>query len=356
MTTVTQIMNEVNNLATRIAAEIDAVRAEIGGTTGATPDWSAIVNKPVEFTPSAHTQASSTITDFAAAVDARIALAGAGANPDWSAIVNKPSTFTPSSHTHIASAITDFNTAVDARIALAGAGDGNVLGPAGGVVDGEIAVYDGTTGAAIKGSGITPSANGVSLIEAANYAAMKGLLDLEIGTDVQAHSAKLVALAGLTWANDKLAYFTGASAAAVADISAFGRSLIAASDADGARGLLSLKENIIIAVGDETTVLTTGTAKVTFRMPYSMNNVEVRASLTTASSSGLVTVDVNESGASILSTKVTIDANEKTSTTAATSPALSDTTLANDAEITIDVDTAGTNAAGLKVTIIGTRT
>lgn len=38
------------------------------------------------------------------------------------------------------------------------------------------------------------SANGVSLVTAANYAAMRGLLDLEIGTDVQAYSADLADL------------------------------------------------------------------------------------------------------------------------------------------------------------------
>ncbi len=60
----------------------------------------------------------------------------------------------------------------------------------------------------------------------------------------------------------------------------------------------------------------------------------------------------------ILSTKITIDASEKTSTTAATPPVISDTALADDAEITIDIDTvgSGTAGAGLKVTLIGTKT
>lgn len=114
-------------------------------------------------------------------------------------------------------------------------------------------------------------------------------------------------------------------------------------------------ETLIVAVGDETTALTTGAAKVTFRMPWAMTLTAVRASLTTASSSGNPTVDINEAGASILSTKLTIDSGETTSTTAATAAVISDTALADDAEITIDVDTAGTGAAGLKVTLIGTR-
>lgn len=110
-----------------------------------------------------------------------------------------------------------------------------------------------------------------------------------------------------------------------------------------------------VALGDETTAITTGAAKVTLRMPFAMTVTAARASLTTASSSGVVTVDVNDGGTSILSTKLTVDANEKSSTTAAAAAVISDTALADDAEVTFDVDTAGTGAAGLKVWLIGTR-
>jgi hypothetical protein len=111
---------------------------------------------------------------------------------------------------------------------------------------------------------------------------------------------------------------------------------------------------LVIAVSDETTAITTGTAKVTFRMPYAMTLTAVRASLSTASTSGIPTVDINEAGTTILSTKLTIDASEKTSTTAATAAVISDSALADDAEITIDIDVAGTGAKGLKVYMIGT--
>lgn len=47
-------------------------------------------------------------------------------------------------------------------------------------------------------AGITPSANIQSLLGAANYAAMRGLLDLEAGIDVQAYDADLTTLAGIT--------------------------------------------------------------------------------------------------------------------------------------------------------------
>ena len=123
-------------------------------------------------------------------------------------------------------------------------------------------------------------------------------------------------------------------------------------------GLNVLDEAIVIACSDETSDLTTGTAKVTFRMPFAMTLSDVRASVGTAPTGATVTVDINEGGTSILSTKLTIDATEKTSTTAATAAVISDSALADDAEITIDIDQVGSTVAGagLKVTLIGERT
>ncbi len=109
-----------------------------------------------------------------------------------------------------------------------------------------------------------------------------------------------------------------------------------------------------VAVSDETSTITTGTAKITFRMPAAVTLSDVRSSLTTTSSSGLPTVDINEDGATILSTKLSIDVGELTSTTADDAPVISDVNIADDAEITIDIDISGTGAAGLKVTFIGT--
>jgi hypothetical protein len=112
---------------------------------------------------------------------------------------------------------------------------------------------------------------------------------------------------------------------------------------------------IQLACSDETTALAAGTGKATFRMPYAMTVSAVRASLTTAQASGSIfTVDINEAGTSIISTKLTIDNTEKTSVTAATAPVISDASLADDAEITVDIDQIGDGTAkGLKVTLIG---
>lgn len=112
---------------------------------------------------------------------------------------------------------------------------------------------------------------------------------------------------------------------------------------------------IPIAVSDETTALTTGTAKVTFRMPFAMTLTDVRSSVTTAPTGSTLVVDINEAGSTILSTKLSIDASEKTSVTAASAAVISDANLADDAEITIDIDQIGSTiaGAGLKVYLIG---
>lgn len=109
------------------------------------------------------------------------------------------------------------------------------------------------------------------------------------------------------------------------------------------------------ACSDESTALTTGTGKLTFRMPHRMWLSSVKASLNVASSGGAPAVDINCNGASIFSTTLTIDAAEKTSATAATAAVLSTTFLPDDSEITIDIDTAGTGAKGLKITLVGRR-
>jgi hypothetical protein len=131
-------------------------------------------------------------------------------------------------------------------------------------------------------------------------------------------------------------------------------------DASGTIALTSLvgaSAELVIACSDEATNLTTGTAKVTFRMPYAMTLSSVRASVNTAPTGSTLVVDINEGGSTILSTKLSIDASELTSTTAATAAVISDTALADDAEVTIDIDQIGSTIAGkgLKVVLKGTR-
>jgi len=117
--------------------------------------------------------------------------------------------------------------------------------------------------------------------------------------------------------------------------------------------------SFVIACSDETTALTTGSAKVTFRMPYAYTLDSVRASLTGAgSTSGTTTIDINEAGSTILSTKITIDYGDLTSVGASAAPVISDSSLASDAQMTIDIDavTGGADETGLKVYLIGNKT
>lgn len=129
----------------------------------------------------------------------------------------------------------------------------------------------------------------------------------------------------------------------------------AGGSAGGGSASSAVLTAIPVAVSDETTALTAGVSKVTFRMPFAFALSAVRASLTTAPTGAALVVDINQAGASILSTKLSIDATEKTSTTAATAAVISDTTLDDDAEITIDIDQVGSTVAGagLKVYLIG---
>lgn len=123
-----------------------------------------------------------------------------------------------------------------------------------------------------------------------------------------------------------------------------------------------MTQSFIVACSDETTVLGAASTTVplaTFRMPYAFTVTEVRASLRTAGTgAALITVDIHESGTTILSTKITIDATEKTSTTAATPAVISDSALADDALIELFLDQRDTDnvATGLKVEIIGYQT
>jgi hypothetical protein len=110
---------------------------------------------------------------------------------------------------------------------------------------------------------------------------------------------------------------------------------------------------MVFALSDEFSNLTTGTSRVTFRAPFGMTLTQIpRASLSTSSSSGLPTVDINVNGTSILgANKLSIDVNEKTSVTATTPTTLSTTGISDDSEITFDIDVAGTGAKGLKVVL-----
>lgn len=114
---------------------------------------------------------------------------------------------------------------------------------------------------------------------------------------------------------------------------------------------------IIAAASDETTPLTIGAAKVTFRVPFQFTLTGIRASVTVAPVGAAITVDVLQGGVSILSTPITIDAGTLTSVAAAVQPVIATPVLLDDAQMTVDVTQIGVAVAGagLKVSLIGSK-
>jgi len=116
----------------------------------------------------------------------------------------------------------------------------------------------------------------------------------------------------------------------------------------------SLERSLTLAASDETTDLTTGTGKVTFRAPFPMRLTQnPRLSVQTAPTGAALIVNIKEGGSSIFSTKPQIDDGAKTSKTSGTTAVMSDTVIADDAELTVDIDQVGSTAAGkgLKLTV-----
>lgn len=118
----------------------------------------------------------------------------------------------------------------------------------------------------------------------------------------------------------------------------------------------ALTRVIVLKVLADTTVLTTGDGKTKVTIPVEFNGmdlVSVGAHVYTASTAGTPTIQIYNAtqAADMLSTRVTIDANEKDSSSAAT-PAVIDAAnddVATGDELRIDVDVAGTNTTGLEV-------
>lgn len=157
---------------------------------------------------------------------------------------------------------------------------------------------------------------------------------------------------GANIAHNKMAALT-ASKVMVTDGSG-----VASTSTVDASTLSEIRNEVLgFAVSDETTDLSTGLAKLTFRMPFPMTVTAVRASVNTAPTGSSIIVDINEGVSSILGTKLSIDINAKTSTTSVSPATITDANLADDAEIIVDIDQVGSTikGKGLKIWLIGTR-
>ena len=203
------------------------------------------------------------------------------------------------------------------------------------------AVLDATTASftTVAESKLAAIEAGADVTDATNVTAAGALMDSEVDANI-----KTLALPAST------------------TISAFGATLT--DDADAAAALVTLgaldktliPTEIMTAASDEVTAIVAGAGLMQFRMPYAMTGSEIRASLGSACATGTFTLDVLVGAATVFSTLLTVDATEKTSTTAAIPAVLSVTAWPDDSAVSISVTNQGDGTAtGLKVTMIGTR-
>lgn len=113
-------------------------------------------------------------------------------------------------------------------------------------------------------------------------------------------------------------------------------------------------KRFMVRLLDSATAITTGTSKGgDFRISNRAITVKAVGAYvdTAATGATLLTIDINEAGVSIISTKITLDASEKSSETAATPAVISDSAIAADAVITFDVDAVGNTTPGNGLTV-----
>lgn len=251
--------------------------------------------------------------------------------------------------------------------AIAGLSSGS--GGGGTIDDPELNAIAGLTSAAdsfpyFTGSGTASLAviptYGRSLASSASAAAARTTLGLVVGTDVQAQDTELSALAGTTSAADTVPYYTGSGTASTTSLTSFGRSLVDDASASVARATLGVALVYNVKVTPDASNATTGDNAINFAIDSSLNGMDLKSATaycTTVSSSGTVDVNIRNktnSNLDMLSTKITIDANEFTSYTAATPPVinLSNDNVATGDIISVDIDSVGTGSAGIGVILV----
>lgn len=143
--------------------------------------------------------------------------------------------------------------------------------------DVELAALAGLTSAANKlpyytGSGTAALADftafGRTLVDDADAATARTTLGLVIGTDVQAYDVELASIAGLTSAANKLPYFTGSGTAALADLSVFARTFLDDADAATVRATLGLVIGTDVQAYDAETSALAGLTSAANKLPY----------------------------------------------------------------------------------------
>lgn len=121
------------------------------------------------------------------------------------------------------------------------------------------------------------------------------------------------------------------------------------------------KQNELIgfAFSDETTDLTVGTSAVSFQTPnFAITLTDASVNVVDAPTGSTAIFDLNLAGTTVLGDKISIDAGEKTSETAATPPTITTSAIPANSILTVDIDQVGSTitGAGGKVWIYFTRT
>jgi hypothetical protein len=211
-----------------------------------------------------------------------------------------------------------------------------------------------------NGSNVATSVNPSGDIDVSNAGAFSINTDVIINTDVKSDAAIAQSKLALDVTNSEI----NASAAIAYSKLNLSNSIVTGDIVNGTIALADIAnaaktEALIIAAGDETTAIDVADGKTEFQIPYAFTLTEVRATLTTAgSTSGVTTIDIEDDGATIFSTLLTIDSTEKTSTSAATPAVISGATLADGSimKVNVDVISGGASEAGLKIYLIGYQT
>lgn len=107
-------------------------------------------------------------------------------------------------------------------------------------------------------------------------------------------------------------------------------------------------EVIEVAIGAQDADMEVASAALVTRARFSFTLVGIRASVKVAQTGTYSQFDLDKNGSSVLSTKLTINASEKTSTTAATAVVINSASasFADDDEITLAIDQIGSTIAG----------
>ena len=111
---------------------------------------------------------------------------------------------------------------------------------------------------------------------------------------------------------------------------------------------IGMPYDLLAAISDETTAITTGTSKIAFYAPRNFEVTKVKVSLSTSGST-TTTVDVNVNGTTMLTAPISLSSGVFVNSTTS----LATSTIDEDDRITVDIDAAGTDAAGAKIVLIG---